>query len=441
MLFHVQLSISLLLLAAALTGCRPGGDAPGPLAVVISGDTAGWIVPCGCTSNQSGGLPRRATLIGALRDKTEVVVLDAGGTPGGRSLYDRLKYEAMLRGQQAMGAAALNLGAAEIALGPDAIREIAERTGSPLVSANTSTADGRPLAEPLRIIKAAGRRLAVVGVVGPRYATAQVRVAPPREAVLTALGGAKGRYDAVIVLAYLPEDELKQLAETLPEADVVAGGPTGQSMPPRRIGPALLVSATRQGKFVARLSAPRPGAAARWSGEIVELTDRFADDTEQLAGVDHFRQELAQQDLAPADTSFAPSLPDNVPAGFAVAGTAKCRECHAEQWRVWEKSGHARAWQSLEKKGAHVDPACQRCHTTGYGLPGGFVSARRSAERVQVGCESCHGPCREHAAEPKAHTPHFAMAASQCTACHDHENSPTFDSEPYWQKIRHGKNP
>ncbi|HEV3022087.1 MAG TPA: hypothetical protein VGX76_06455, partial [Pirellulales bacterium] len=23
-----------------------------PLAVIVSGDTAGWIVPCGCTSNQ-----------------------------------------------------------------------------------------------------------------------------------------------------------------------------------------------------------------------------------------------------------------------------------------------------------------------------------------------------------------------------------------------------
>ena len=38
-----------------------------PLVVVASGDTAGWIVPCGCTSNQSGGLPRRATYIEGLR--------------------------------------------------------------------------------------------------------------------------------------------------------------------------------------------------------------------------------------------------------------------------------------------------------------------------------------------------------------------------------------
>src|ERR1700745_4371010 len=38
-----------------------GGDADHPLVLVVSGDTAGWIVPCGCTSNQSGGLLRRGS--------------------------------------------------------------------------------------------------------------------------------------------------------------------------------------------------------------------------------------------------------------------------------------------------------------------------------------------------------------------------------------------
>ena len=34
-----------------------------PLAIVVSADTAGWIIPCGCTTNQSGGLARRATYL------------------------------------------------------------------------------------------------------------------------------------------------------------------------------------------------------------------------------------------------------------------------------------------------------------------------------------------------------------------------------------------
>src|SRR5262249_25872607 len=68
------------------------------LTVVISGDTAGWIVPCGCTSNQSGGLLRRGTFVDGLRGSADVVVADAGGAPGGTSAYHQVKFEAILKG-------------------------------------------------------------------------------------------------------------------------------------------------------------------------------------------------------------------------------------------------------------------------------------------------------------------------------------------------------
>ncbi len=127
--------------------------------------------------------------------------------------------------------------------------------------------------------------------------------------------------------------------------------------------------------------------------------------------------------------------------GFAVAGTAACRKCHEGDYQAWRKSPHAAAWKSLQAKGAHVDPECQRCHTTGYGLPGGFASARRSATRAEVGCESCHGPSQGHVADPAVRTTHFTQAKNYCTGCHDHENSPTFAYDKYWHKIAHGEQP
>ena len=54
------------------------------------------------------------------------------------------------------------------------------------------------------------------------------------------------------------------------------------------------------------------------------------------------------------------------------------------------------------------------------GQPGGFVSARRSLDRVGVGCESCHGPSRGHVAKPEVHTPNFGGARQACTGCHEH---------------------
>ena len=73
--------------------------------IVVSGDTAGWIVPCGCTANQSGGLARRARFVADQSDH-EVVLLDAGGAPAGTTPYHRVKFEAILRGEMAMGIAA-----------------------------------------------------------------------------------------------------------------------------------------------------------------------------------------------------------------------------------------------------------------------------------------------------------------------------------------------
>jgi hypothetical protein len=439
--YESALALLAVVACAALAGCRPSG-AEWPLIVVVSGDTNGWIVPCGCTSNQSGGLPRRATLIKGLRRRAEVVAIDVGGAVHGTSPYDLAKFKAILSGEMEMKIAANNIGAAEARFGPGELRRLAKQMNVPLLSANVRDAAGTLVAEPVRLISAAGRRLALVGVLAERYATAEVQVTPPREAVVEALAGVAGKYDTAIVLAYLPEDELRQLAEALPEADVIVGGPTGQPIAPRQIGPTLLTSATNKGKFVARLDAPPLRSAEGWKGSIVELSDRYADDPAQQDGVARFRFELHRSDFAPGQTSFADPLPANLPKGYAVAGTAACKKCHEDDCRQWRESKHATAWKALKTTGSYVDPECQRCHTTGYGLPDGFASIRDDAsphDRVNVGCEDCHGPSRAHVADSALHTPRFARAKDCCTACHDRENSPKFDYDKYWEKVHHGQ--
>ena len=103
----------------------------------------------------------------------------------------------------------------------------------------------------------------------------------------------------------------------------------------------------------------------------------------------------------------------------------------------WHASRHSHAWDVLVAKGAHVDPFCQQCHTTGYGHDGGFVSVGQTPQLVHVGCENCHGPSSSHVADPKTKTPF--LAREQCVKCHDHENSPQFVLREYWPKIRHGQ--
>jgi hypothetical protein len=427
-----------LLLVAVVAGAwysqRPA--AARPLTVVVSGDTAGWIVPCGCTSNQSGGLLRRGTFVEGLRERSDVIIADAGGAPGGTSAYHQVKFEAILKGEQLLGVAAHNLGGPEVAFGADYLRRVSRELAVPFVSANVRDEQAAPLAEPVRIFESGGRRLAFIGVLSPRFAGSGLQIGEPRDAILRTLGEIRGKYDAVIVLAYLATEELETLAAGLPEVDAVVGGPTAQSIKPRPVGPTLLASATNKGKFLIQLNAPAP-ASRTWSGDVVELGAQFADHPQQQANVRRYLDELAQRNFPATATGFAPQLSDNLPASYRVAGSQSCAACHKDDCTGWEKSKHGHAWQTLVERGYQVDAYCQKCHTTGYGQPGGFDNVSLTPALHSVGCESCHGPSQAHVRNPKVRTP-FA-ARDQCINCHDRENSPKFDYKEYWPRITHGQ--
>jgi hypothetical protein len=432
--------VVLFFLAPLSTGCQRAAPVAPPaaparaLAIVVSGDTAGWIVPCGCTSNQAGGLPRRATYLSSLRPAADVIYADAGGAADGASEYQRVKFAAILRGEAKMGITVHNIGAAEAALGAEELRRMAAECGVDLVSANVHDPAGLPLAPPLRIVTAGGRRVAIAGVLSTSFAIGDVQVGDPREALLSALPAFDGQFDALVVLAYMTEGELREFAAALPEADAVIGGPTGQAIAPVAVGPTLLAAATNKGKFIIRINVPPAGG---WTGEVVEMGPSLADDAAQTKNLADYRQRLAQRDFSAIESGLAPTLPTEVPADYRIAGTQSCRDCHPGDCASWDSSPHAHAWATLDPNGAQADPACQKCHTTGYGLPGGFASMRDSLAATNVGCESCHGPSHAHANEPRLRTT-FA-ARDQCIVCHDRENSPHFDFDVYWPKITHGE--
>src|SRR3990172_2510646 len=87
-------------------------------------------------------------------------------------------------------------------------------------------------------------------------------------------------------------------------------------------------------------------------------------------------------------------------------GPNKCKECHQAQYESWKKTRMANSFDVLrpgqkvqEKRMAGLDPdkdythdeTCLPCHTTGYGLVGGFVSIEKTPEMAGVSCEACHG--------------------------------------------------
>src|SRR6185369_3873605 len=157
--------VILLLTSFFYAGCDQRSNPPQSNAsLVISGDTTSWITPCGCTSNQSGGLLRRATFLKQLSSNGQVIYADAGGAIAGNSEYQRLKFEAILRGEVLMGIAAHNIGGAEASLGADSLRDLAKRTSAPLISANVTDSAGAAIAPASKIVTAGSNRIALVGL-------------------------------------------------------------------------------------------------------------------------------------------------------------------------------------------------------------------------------------------------------------------------------------
>ena len=448
----------------AVDGKASDGTANEPLLLVASADTQGWIVPCGCTSNQSGGLLRRATYLSQLQKLTaggRLVYVDAGGAVEGNTPYEMEKLRAIGLGEIEMKISAHNIGEGELKMGPRLV-EMAKEIGLPLVSSNVVDGDQKLVVPPTRRITSGDTQLLIVGVVSQQFAPnnananandddandddandddangddANWQVLPPRTAILNSIETAQKPGDQLVVLAYMPQVELVELAQSLPEVHLFVGGPTGQSMAPQKHGPTTVVSVTNKGKFLATMRLENSaGNSAEWSGEIVEMTEQFVDDAEQLANLQSLYVTYGQKDFAPGDTPF--SLPTQFPASYAVGGTATCNKCHEEVHDQWTSTTHGHAWQSLEKTGAQVDAACQRCHTTSYGYPNGFASIVDARDLGNVGCESCHGPSKRHANAPETPTGFRGQAKSRCVRCHDRENSPDFAEQTYWEIVAH----
>lgn len=143
-------------------------------------------------------------------------------------------------------------------------------------------------------------------------------------------------------------------------------------------------------------------------------------------------------------------------------GVKKCAICHTkpeqgEQFRIWQESKHAKAFEVLgtpEAKAIGVkwgvenpqqSGKCLTCHSTAYGF-----SEKRVTEAITVeegvSCESCHGPGKDYMKKSVMEDKKQAVEGGliipnekTCFKCHNQE-SPTFkpfDFKEHWEKIKH----
>ena len=72
------------------------------------------------------------------------------------------------------------------------------------------------------------------------------------------------------------------------------------------------------------------------------------------------------------------------------------------------------------------------CHSSGFGVAGGFRTQQDTPQLAGVNCQDCH---RLDVEKGRCKMPAPKVAKDTCELCHTPVNSPRFDFEPYRRRV------
>lgn len=428
------------------------------LVVVVSGEMHGYVLPCGCSRPQVGGLERRYNLLQMFRQAgwpyAAVDLGDLTQNHGPASLPNQqglIKYLYTMRALKLMDYTAVGFGQSEVGQGLfNLLAEYALQDPKPRVLAGNliDAASNYPeMTRPLEAVTPAGSgiRVGVTAVVGPSVAEKMkalaagdktLRFERTTDSLDRALKLMEAERVQLPILLYQgtvqneqgpkPGGEPVACAEAYPQMPIVACVSSGDDPParpievPTALGKSLVISLGHKGKFIGVVGVWKTGNPQRpfdLRYERVELTEEFLTDPKARAKhpiaelMESYTLDLKNQSFLEkyGQVSHAlqvlpkvPGLEKDVPVRYV--GSESCQKCHKKAYAIWKKTPHSHAYQTLVDatgpSNRHYDPECIVCHTVGFGQQSGFITAERTPLLKDVGCESCHGPASVHVANP-----------------------------------------
>jgi hypothetical protein len=468
--------------AVAIAALALAAAAPRHVTIVYAADLLGWLEPCGCSANQRGGLARAAAAIARVRAENPDTIFVAGGDllfegaldPERRD-QDLARAHTVARALRAMGLVATFPGERDLVAGEAFARE----TGLPFTRSKRIGPVGFGA---LGSVPKAPVRVAVVHEGGSRVGVERAAEARAQGVDLVLASHREGLLDddanRAVLDSPVPVVQVQGRGQSLARIDIFLGGDRSKGFAilpgPSQRAEELDLLAARRAEYARRLAAAEAsgntGLASALGGKLVELTDREAavratppsvppadrpsiqvtfiplsDDLPEDKGVRRMLTrhygEVARMNLAAAKARGRPcpdvatATPsfigvDEVPRG----GTRDCRNCHQASFASWNRTPHARAYETLVKGSRQFDLDCVSCHVTGWKLPGGPCDVASTDGRRGVQCEACHGPASLHAVDPPGHIVRDPPA-STCASCHTSEHSTGFEPGSFRQRI------
>ena len=454
--------------------------------LVLSGQMHGFNDPCGCSDPQFGGLPRRYNFIQSLKDKKwDVVGIDLGELPQLKGIHRQnlLKYELSIRALGLMNYRAVGIGRDEILSPLGEILAQVENDKKPYPRPlSASLADTAPKEKyhdlnvrPYEIIDHTTPKIGVISLMGPDLRKAL----KPLEKFLfngdelsKALKAfADARVEIGIILHHeYPTVDIKKFPIGIKQEQEIekmrrevaqecaefcdAERKKNPMIPPIQLmmlltensePPTLLkqldkvptqtIEIGHKGRYIGLIGVYKAGKTFTLKHENVLMSPDWQSEKGQekdnpvIALMEEYNRTLRDEDIL-AMFSRSPHYNQIPPQGqgglkATYVGSDRCTECHADAAKVWSKTPHHKAVETLEKlenpKGRQYDPECMVCHTTGFKHPGGYNNlvtdlanwptrpeVAPSGKKVKdhndslrgVGCESCHGPGSAHVKNP-----------------------------------------
>lgn len=422
---------------------------PETLSIFYTCDTRGHIEPCGCASGMAGGLSRRQTLLNSRQSKDSLLV-DVGDVAAGGREWEILEFEYILRAYRQIGYHAVNAGHREVSLGVEKLRKVSTDYDF-FVSANLLDAQGRRLFEPYRIVTlSGGYRCGIIGVMDEQLAPDEVgpglTILSPNLVLSRLLPELKEKTDFILLMAFAPEEKMKELAGQFYEIDVIIGGKVPQSSGTAlRENRSIIVYITDKGKSVGQLNLAQHENQWRPENNFHLLKESMERAPQIVTLVEEYKQALMMRDFRPHkddEEGLSSITVRRSETSNTFVGPQACESCHPKAYQIWLQSKHARAFHTLELKDHHYNPRCLKCHTVSYMTSDGYINQKLTPKLKNVSCEACHGRCDYHVkqkSEQKIPVKRVFMKKPKCTNCHDKENSPNYDSNAYWSKIEHDK--
>jgi hypothetical protein len=430
------------------------------LVILLTGQQHGYLLPCGCSDPQIGGLERRYNLLQMFKAQGwPWAAVDLGDVPqrtGPAELPNQqgmIKYIYSMRAMKTMGYQAVGFAEYEVNLGlSDVLANFALNDAPPYtVATNLQGADKNfpDLTVPWKPVdvKPAGLRLGVVSITGPMVAArikeqtrgdTKLRFGATRPTLDNVLAQLKASKVDIPILLYqgpiarnpmkpTPPTEGIACAEAYPQFPIVLcqsveddTGSKPHVVEHKDGRTSLVITLGHKGKFVGVVGVwktGKPGDPYRFRYERVEMNPDFKTPDEKKK--DHPIIELMEsytRDLR--DKKYLEAYPQvghvlqqmaevkglRNPVEVTYAGSEACKRCHDHAYDIWKKTPHSHAYKTLVDakwpSNRQYDPECVVCHTVGFGIQSGYVNETKTAHLKDVGCESCHGPSSVHVKNP-----------------------------------------